>query len=430
MMTGLLCLGLVLVLAFLRVPLGISLLAVSMGGIAAIKGFDVARTVLPMTLSEAAFSYELAVVPLFILMGNVLSCTGISQDLFRAAHAFLGSVRGGLALATMVTCAGFSAVCGSSLATAATMSKVAYPSMQQYGYSDRLASATIAAGGTLGILIPPSIILMIYGILTQQNIGELFIAGVLPGLLGLAMYMLVIYLIAVLKPEHAPRGARVAAAERWASLAGVWPFVALFIVIIGGLYKGLFTATEAGGIGAGMALLIAKLQGRLDWLRFLEVMKETAMTSVMLYVVLFGAMIFSQLVSFSGLADELLSMVNGWGLSRMGVLVSIFVVFLLLGCVMDSMAIILIFVPLFTPTLIAQEFDLVWFGIIVVVLTEIGLITPPVGMNVFVLKANLPSVPVGTIFRGLVPFIAIDVLRLGLLVAFPSISLLLVQWMK
>lgn len=430
MMTGLLCLGLVLVLAFLRVPLGISLLAVSMGGIAAIKGFDVARTVLPMTLSEAAFSYELAVVPLFILMGNVLSCTGISQDLFRAAHAFLGSVRGGLALATMVTCAGFSAVCGSSLATAATMSKVAYPSMQQYGYSDRLASATIAAGGTLGILIPPSIILMIYGILTQQNIGELFIAGVLPGLLGLAMYMLVIYLIAVLKPEHAPRGARVAAAERWASLAGVWPFVALFIVIIGGLYKGLFTATEAGGIGAGMALLIAKLQGRLDWLRFLEVMKETAMTSVMLYVVLFGAMIFSQLVSFSGLADELLSMVNGWGLSRMGVLVSILVVFLLLDCVMDSMAIILIFVPLFTPTLIAQEFDLVWFGIIVVVLTEIGLITPPVGMNVFVLKANLPSVPVGTIFRGLVPFIAIDVLRLGLLVAFPSISLLLVQWMK
>lgn len=360
----------------------------------------------------------------------MLSCTGISQDLFRAAHAFLGSVRGGLALATMVTCAGFSAVCGSSLATAATMSKVAYPSMQQYGYSDRLASATIAAGGTLGILIPPSIILMIYGILTQQNIGELFIAGVLPGLLGLAMYMLVIYLIAVLKPEHAPRGARVAAAERWASLAGVWPFVALFIVIIGGLYKGLFTATEAGGIGAGMALLIAKLQGRLDWLRFLEVMKETAMTSVMLYVVLFGAMIFSQLVSFSGLADELLSMVNGWGLSRMGALVSILVVFLLLGCVMDSMAIILIFVPLFTPTLIAQEFDLVWFGIIVVVLTEIGLITPPVGMNVFVLKANLPSVPVGTIFRGLVPFIAIDVLRLGLLVAFPSISLLLVQWMK
>lgn len=430
MTIGLICLGLVLLLAFLRVPLGIALLTVSVGGIAAINNLDIARTLLPMTLSEAAFSYELAVVPLFILMGNVLSRTGISADLFRAANAFLGAVRGGLALATMVTCAGYSAVCGSSFATAATMAKVAYPSMKKYGYSDRLASATIAAGGTLGILIPPSIILMIYGILTQQNIGELFIAGVLPGLLGLAMYMSVIYLIAVFKPEHAPRGERASTRERWESLAGVWPFVALFLLIIGGLYVGWFTATEAGGIGAGVALLIALAQGRLGWSRFMEVMKETAMTSVMLYVVLFGAMMFSQLISFSGLADELLSMVADSGLSRTGILLAILAVFLLLGCVMDSMAIILIFVPLFTPTLVAQGFDLVWFGIVVVVLTEIGLITPPVGMNVFVLKANLPKVPVGAIFRGLLPFIAVDVLRLAVLVAFPSISLVLVHWMR
>ncbi|MFM6986258.1 MAG: TRAP transporter large permease [Hydrogenophaga sp.] len=430
MTVGLLCLAAVLLLAFLRVPLGIALLTVSIGGISLVNSFEVARTLIPMTLSEAAFSYELAVVPLFILMGNVLSRTGISEDLFRAAYAFLGAVRGGLALATMVTCAGFSAVCGSSFATAATMAKVAYPSMQQYGYSDRLASATIAAGGTLGILIPPSIILMIYGILTQQNIGELFIAGVLPGLLGLAMYMLVIYLIAWFKPEHAPRGNPVPARERWQSLAGVWPFVALFLLIIGGLYRGWFTATEAGGMGSGLALLIALVQRRLTLTRFVEVMKETAHTSVMLYVVLFGAMLFSQLISFSGLADALLSLVHDSGLSRLGVLLVILAVFLLLGCVMDSMAIILIFVPLFTPTLVAQGFDLVWFGIIVVVLTEIGLITPPVGMNVFVLKANLPKVPVGTIFRGLVPFIGIDVLRLTLLVAFPSISLVLVQWMR
>jgi tripartite ATP-independent transporter DctM subunit len=430
MTIGLICLGLVLLLAFLRVPLGIALLTVSVGGITALNSFGVAATLLPMTLTEAAFSYELAVVPLFILMGNVLSRTGISADLFRAANAFLGSVRGGLALATMVTCAGFSAVCGSSFATAATMSKVAYPSMQKYGYSDRLATATIAAGGTLGILIPPSIILMIYGILTQQNIGELFIAGVLPGLLGLAMYMGVIYVIAVIKPEHAPRGERVPAAERWASLAGVWPFVALFLLIIGGLYMGWFTATEAGGIGAGMALLIALAQRRMDWGRFMEVMKETAMTSVMLYVVLFGAMMFAQFISFSGLADELLSLINGSGLSKLGILLAILAVFLLLGCVMDAMAIILIFVPLFLPTLVAQGYDLVWFGIIVVVLTEIGLITPPVGMNVFVLKANLPKVPVGTIFRGLLPFVGVDVLRLAVLVAFPSISLVLVQWMK
>ena len=430
MTIGLICLGLVLLLAFFRVPLGIALLTVSVGGIAAINNLDIALTLLPMTLSEAAFSYELAVVPLFILMGNVLSRTGISADLFRAANAFLGAVRGGLALATMVTCAGFSAVCGSSFATAATMAKVAYPSMHKYGYSDRLASATIAAGGTLGILIPPSIILMIYGILTQQNIGELFIAGVLPGLLGLAMYMGVIYLIAVFKPEHAPRGERVSARERWQSLGGVWPFVALFVLIIGGLYVGWFTATEAGGIGAGVALLIALTQRRLGWDRFVEVMKETAMTSVMLYVVLFGAMMFSQLISLSGLADKLLALVANSGLSQTGILLAILAVFLLLGCVMDSMAIILIFVPLFTPTLVAQGFDLVWFGIVVVVLTEIGLITPPVGMNVFVLKANLPKVPVGAIFRGLVPFIAVDVLRLAVLVAFPSISLVLVHWMR
>lgn len=220
------------------------------------------------------------------------------------------------------------------------------------------------------------------------------------------------------------------ARERWQSLAGVWPFVALFLLIIGGLYMGWFTATEAGGMGSGLALLIALLQRRMNLSRFVEVMKETAQTSVMLYVVLFGAMMFSQLISFSGLADELLSLVQGSGLSRMGVLLAILAVFLLLGCVMDSMAIILIFVPLFTPTLVAQGFDLVWFGIIVVVLTEIGLITPPVGMNVFVLKANLPKVPVGTIFRGLVPFIGVDVLRLGVLVAFPAISLALVQLMK
>jgi tripartite ATP-independent transporter DctM subunit len=430
MTVGLIALVTVLLLAFLRVPLGFSLLTVSIAGISYLNSFDAARVLVPMTLTNAAFSYELAVVPLFILMGNVLSRTGISEDLFRAAYAFLGAVRGGLALATMVTCAGFSAVCGSSFATAATMAKVAYPSMKKYGYSDRLSSATIAAGGTLGILIPPSIILMIYGILTQQNIGELFIAGMIPGLLGLAMYMAVIYVIAWFRPEDAPRGEAVSMNEKLASIRGVWPFVALFLLIIGGLYLGWFSATEAGGIGAGFALLIAWVQRRLSWARFYEVMRETAMTSVMLYVVLFGALLFAKLISFSGLADSLLQLVEGSGLSPLGVLIAILAVFLILGCVMDAMAIILIFVPLFAPTIVGQGFDLVWFGIVVVVLTEIGLITPPVGMNVYVLKANLPKVPVGTIFRGLLPFVGIDLVRLAILVAFPSISLWLVHLMR
>ncbi|MDX1329893.1 MAG: TRAP transporter large permease [Burkholderiaceae bacterium] len=420
----------VLILAFLRVPLGIALLSVSIAGISFLNGWEVARVMVPMTLSEAVFSYELAVVPLFILMGNVLSRTGISQDLFRAANAFLSPVRGGLALATMVTCAGFSAVCGSSFATAATMAKVAYPSMKRYGYSESLSSATIAAGGTLGILIPPSIILMIYGILTQTNIGHLFVAGVLPGLLGLALYMLVISIIALVRPHEAPRGEAASRAERVAALAGVWPFFLLFTVIIGGLYAGLFTPTEAGGIGSGIALIVAALQRRMNGPVLKATLLETAYTSVMLYVVLFGAMLFSQLISFSGLADGLLSLVQGSGLSKLGVLLAILSVFLLLGCVMDTMAIILIFVPLFAPTLVAQGYDLIWFGIIVVVLTEIGLITPPIGMNVFVLKANLPQVPVGKIFKGLVPFIAVDVVRLALLVSFPAISLLLVRMMN
>ena len=430
MTVGLLSLLAVLVLAFLRVPLAFALLSVSLGGIGVVMGWDVARSLVPMTISEAVFSYELAVVPMFILMGNILARTGISDDLFRAANAFLGPVRGGLALSTMVTCAGFSAVCGSSLATAATMSKVAYPSMKRYGYSDSLAAATIAAGGTLGILIPPSIILMIYGILTQTNIGHLFVAGVVPGLLGLLMYLLVIYAIARISPKDAPRGERTTMAQKLQSLRGVWPFTLLFVLIIGGLYGKLFTATEAAGMGAGLALILSLVQRRMSWQDFRHIFIETATTSVMLYAVLFGALLFAKLISFSGLGEGILELFNEAGLGPWGTIVAILVVFLVLGCVMDSLAIILICVPLFVPILLAHGFDLVWFGIIVVVVTEIALITPPIGMNVFVLKATLPHVRLGAIFRGLTPFIAIDLLRLALLVIFPSISLALVAFMK
>ena len=430
MTAGLLSLLAVLVLAFLRVPLAFALLSVSLGGIGVVMGWDVARSLVPLTISEAVFSYELAVVPMFILMGNILARTGISDDLFSASNAFLGPVRGGLALSTMVTCAGFSAVCGSSLATAATMSKVAYPSMKRYGYSDSLAAATIAAGGTLGILIPPSIILMIYGILTQTNIGHLFVAGVVPGLLGLLMYLLVIYAIARISPQDAPRGERTTMAQKLQSLRGVWPFTLLFVLIIGGLYGKLFTATEAAGMGAGLALILSLVQRRMSWQNFRHIFIETATTSVMLYAVLFGALLFAKLISFSGLGEGILELFNQAGLGPWGTIVAILVVFLVLGCVMDSLAIILICVPLFVPILLAHGFDLVWFGIIVVVVTEIALITPPIGMNVFVLKATLPHVRLGAIFRGLTPFIAIDLLRLALLVIFPSISLALVAFMK
>lgn len=430
MTLGLICLALVLLLAFLRVPLAFSLLTVSFFGIAWDYGYSTSITMLSMTISDAVFSYDLAVVPLFILMGNILSKTGIAADLFRAANAYLGHIRGGLALSTMVTCAGFSAVCGSSLATAATMSKVAYPSMKKYGYSDSLASASIAAGGTLGILIPPSIILMIYGILTQTNIGELFIAGVIPGLLGLAFYMLAIYVVALFKPEHAPRGDRSNSKEKIDSLKGVWPFFMLFILIFGGIYAKIFTATEAAGMGAGFALIIAVWQKRMTWSKFKHIFLDASFTSVMLYSVLFGAMLFAKFVSFSGLAEGILATVEASGLSNYELIALIMVIFLLLGCVMDSLAIILICVPLFVPIVLANGFDLIWFGIIVVVVTEIALITPPIGMNVFVLKATLPNVSFAAIFKGLVPFIGVDLLRLILLIAVPGISLGLVELMR
>jgi tripartite ATP-independent transporter DctM subunit len=423
MTVGALSMAAAILLAFLRVPLGFALLAVSVAGIGLAVNWTVAFQLLPFTISDAVLNYDLAVVPMFILMGNIIAKTGIAQDLFRAAHAFVGHVRGGLALSTMMSCAGFSAVCGSSYATAATMAKVAYPSMKRYGYSQALSSGTIAAGGTLGILIPPSIIMVVYGILTQTNIGDLFVAGVVPGLLGLALYLVVIRLIAARNPSEAPRGEITGWAERWRSLAGVWPFLLLFGLIIGGLYAKLFTPTEAAGMGAGLALLIAAVSGRMSWQVLRRVIIDTAYTSVSLYTVLFGALMLSKLLTLSGLAAGVLGLVEATGLEGMWLILAILAVFLVLGCVMDSMAIILIFVPLFAPIVVAEGFDLVWFGIIVIVVTEIALITPPVGMNVFVLKAVLPDVPVARIFRGLIPFVGVDLVRLAVLLAFPVITL-------
>ena len=423
MISGSIAMAAAIFLAFLRVPLAFALLTVSVLGIGFAINWNIALQLVPLTISDAVLSYDLAVVPMFILMGNVISRTGIARDLFRAAHAFVGHVRGGLALSTMVACSGFSAVSGSSYATAATMAKVAYPSMKRYRYSDELSAGTIAAGGTLGILIPPSIIMVIYGILTQTNIGDLFIAGVIPGLFGLGMYMLAIRLITARGTGHAPQDAPTPWFEKLRALSGVWPFLLLFGLIIGGLYGKLFTPTEAAGMGAGLAILIATLHGRLTLSVLRAVIIDTAYTSISLYTVLFGAMMLSKLLTLSGLAAGVLGLVQSTGLEGTALILAIMLVFLVLGTVMDSMAIILIFVPLFAPIVVAQGFDLVWFGIIVIVVTEIALITPPVGMNVFVLKAVLPDVPVTTIFRGLIPFIAADIFRLGVLIAFPAITL-------
>jgi tripartite ATP-independent transporter DctM subunit len=423
MIVGSIAMAAAILLAFLRVPLAFALLATSIIGLGVVINWNTALLLLPMTISDAVLSYDLAVVPMFILMGNVISRTGIASDLFKAAYAFVGQVRGGLALSTMVACSGFAAVSGSSYATAATMAKVAYPSMKKYGYSDELATGTIAAGGTLGILIPPSIIMVIYGILTQTNIGHLFIAGVVPGLFGLALYMIAVRVVAALNPDQAPKGDMTPWRDKVKALAGVWPFMLLFGLIIGGLYGKLFTPTEAAGMGAGISILIAFGTGRLRVSAFRAVIVETIYTTVALYSVLFGALMLSKLLTMSGLAFGVLDLVQSTGLQGTSLIFVILLVFLVLGCVMDSMAIILIFVPLFAPIVVAQGFDLVWFGVIVVVATEIAMITPPIGMNVFVLKAVLPGVAIQKIFKGLFPFIIADIVRLGVLVIFPAITL-------
>ena len=326
MSVGLIAMGAAILLAFLRVPLAFALLSVSVIGIGVAINWNTAFLLLPLTISDAVLSYDLAVVPMFILMGNIISKTGIAHDLFRAAYAFVGHVRGGLALSTMVACAGFSAVCGSSYATAATMAEVSYPSMKKYGYSDELASGTIATGGTLGILIPPSIIMVIYGILTQTNIGHLFVAGVIPGLLGLALYMIAIRIVASRNPSHAPKGELTSWVERLRSLAGVWPFLLLFGLIIGGLYGKLFTPTEAAGMGAGLAIVIATLHGRLNLSVLRKIIIDTAYTSISLYTVLFGALMLSKLLTLSGLASGVLVLVQssgGWCLANVCNTVSI-----------------------------------------------------------------------------------------------------------
>ncbi len=303
------------------------------------------------------------------------------------------------------------------------MAKVAYPSMKRYRYSDELAAGAIAAGGTLGILIPPSNTMVVYGILAQTNIGDLFVAGAIAGLLGLAMYMTAIRVVAALNPSHAPQGERAPWPDRIRALSGVWPFLLLFGLIIGGPYAKLFTPTEAAGMGAGLAILIATVHGRLNWSMLRRIIVETAYTSVSLYTVLFGALTLSKLLTLSCVSAGVLGLVQSTGLEGVALILLIMLVFLVLGCVMDTMAIILIFVPLFAPIIVSQGFDLVWFGILVIVVTEIALITPPVGMNVFVLKAVLPEVPVLRIFRGLIPFVGVDIVRLALLIAFPAITL-------
>ena len=423
----------VFILVLLRIPIAFAMGLVGMVGLVYETSFRAAISLVGRLIIDTSQDYGLSVVPLFILMGLFVNKGGISMELYRVSNAFLGHFRGGLAMATIVACGGFAAICGSSLATAATMSKVAMPEMRKYGYSDKLSSASIAAGGTLGILIPPSVILVIYGLLTETSIGKLFIAGIIPGFLGVLFYLGAVRLTVARDPEAGPAGPRARWGERLSALSHVWAVLLLFFLVIGGLYGALdfwplnlaFSPTEAAGMGAMGAFLIALARGGLSWSDLKEVLGETTLTTASLFAVLIGAWVFSNFVNLAGLPEGLLALVTSLDLGPWVVMALIMVIYLLLGCIFESMSMLLLTVPIFFPLVTALGFDPIWFGIVVVVVIEISLITPPVGLNVFILKGVVGDVSTGTIFRGVTPFWLMDILRLLLLLAFPAIVMFL-----
>jgi len=419
----------ILILAFLRFPLALSMGLVGVIGFGELTNYRAAISNLGRLVLDLGQSYSLSVLPLFILMGLLVDKGGMAQQLYRAAYAFLGDKKGGLAMSTVVACGMFSAISGSSIATAATMSKVAMPEMRRYRYADSLATASIAAGGTLGILIPPSVILVIYGLLTEQSIGKLFMAGFIPGFIGILFYTLAVYFVVTRNPSLGPAGERTAWPQRLLALKDVWTTLALFTFVIGGIYIGLFSATEAAGMGAAGALLITFLKGSLKGSVLLEVSREAAGLTAKLFALLFGASMFSNFLNRAGLPDALLGLIDSFELSGLSVIFIILIIYILLGCVFESMSMILLTVPIFAPLVHNLGFDLIWFGILVVVVTEISLITPPIGLNVFVLKGVIKDVSVGTIFRGVTPFWVVDILRLILIASIPSLALFLPSMM-
>ena len=422
MIEALIGLGAMMLLALAGLPIAFAMGLVGFFGLAIVRGWNPALASAGTLMYETGFSYTLSVVPLFILMGNFVSRAGLSQELFRAAYAFIGHWRGGLAMSTVVACAGFGSICGSSIATAATMARVAYPSMRQFGYSDALATGAIASGGTLGILIPPSVVMVIYALMTEVNIGAMFAAGLIPGILATLLLMAAVAWQTWRDPSSGPRGERTPWPERLQALRGVWGVVLLFVVVMGGIYGGVFTATEGASIGAFGAFVFALARRALDWRTLIDVLVESARTTAMLFGILIGALIFANFVNFTSMPDDLKNFVSQFDLHPMAVIIAICVIYVLLGTAMEELSMILLTVPVLFPLVVHLGFDPIWFGILVVVVVEIGLISPPVGMNLFVLRTLLPQVSTMTLYRGVTPFVVADIIRLAILIAFPAIS--------
>ncbi|HET7730382.1 MAG TPA: TRAP transporter large permease [Usitatibacter sp.] len=419
----------------LRVPIGVAMFVMGGGAYVALSGGDTAP--LLGALKNVAYArlsnYDLVVIPMFLLMGQFATHGGLSARLFRFVAAFMGHLKGGIAMAAIGACAGFGAICGSSLATAATMGQVALPELRRLGYSGRLSTGALAAGGTLGIMIPPSVPLVIYAILTQESIGKLFMAAIIPGLIAMVGYMVVVRLVVAVNPGSGPAGERHAWSERLWTLASVLPVLAVFVVVIVGIYGGWANPTEAAAIGAAACGLLAVAGGGMRWRGVLQSLYGTAQATAMIFLVLLGADMLNTALALSQMPAELAAWVKAANLTPMLVMVAILLIYILLGCVMDSLAMILLTIPIFYPVVMGLDFGLsdtdksIWFGILALMVVEIGLVHPPVGMNVFITNRLARDVPLVETFKGVLPFLASDLVRIALLLAFPAISLVLVR---
>ena len=421
-----------LLMIFLRAPIGLAMMLCGIGGLYLAMGSPMMFLGKLKNETYTTFSsYSLTIIPMFLLMGQFATLSGMSQALFKAAESWLGHRRGGVAMAAVGACAGFGAICGSSLATAATMSRVALPELRRYGYAGGFSTATLAAGGTLGILIPPSVILVIYAILTEQNIAKLFLAAFIPGILAAIGYMITISIYVRVHPNAAGTRDAVPYSERFKALADVWPVLIVFGVVVGGIYLGWFTPTEGAAIGAAGTGIIAYLSGNLTWAVFRESIISTAQSTAMIFFIVLGAGFYNSFLALSQVPQELSNWVVSQGFSPWTVLTMVLVFYLIFGCLMDSMSMILLTIPIFFPVIAVLDFGMsaehvaIWFGILVLIVVEVGLITPPVGMNLFIINAMDRKTPMIATYRAVLWFVTSDILRIILLVLFPSITLFL-----
>ena len=417
----------------IRVPVGLAMLLVGAGGYVTLRGLDPLLAHVKTATFPAFADYSLSVIPLFLLMGEFATRAGLSGALFRGANLWFGRARGGMAMASVGACAGFGSICGSSLATAATMGRVALPEMRRYGYAPSLATGALAAGGTLGILIPPSIVLVLYALIAEQNIATLFVAALLPAGLAVLLHLAAIAITVRLRPGEAPPPVASDSADRWAALAGIWPAAAIFLLVVGGLYSGWFTPTEAASVGALATGALAWSRGGMGWRGLADSLTGTAMTSGMVFLILLGADLLTVFLALTGLPRGLARWAAETPLPPYTILVGMLLIYLVLGCIMDSLSMILVTVPIFLPVVLGLDFGLppeelaLWFGILALIVVEVGLITPPVGLNVFVIHGLSRDVPLTTVYRGVLPFLAADLVRVGLLLAFPGLTLALVR---